>query len=127
MIKGFNMVLFVTSIFLLVGVYAIKYRSETISIEKNQLVRTIDQQRGRLSLLQADWAYLNQPARIAPLVARFAQVLDLQIADAEQFGAIEDLPMRPEIANDAALTALFAALDAGIDPIGDKMAELVAQ
>ncbi len=127
MIKGVNLVLFFTSIFALVGVYTIKYQSEAISSDKHALMRTIDQQQARLSSLRADWAYLNQPANIAPLVARYSEVLKLETVSAEQFGTIADLPMRPEITNDAALTALFAALDAGIDPIGDKLAELLEQ
>ncbi len=127
MIKGINMVLFITSIFALVGVYAIKYRSEAIATDMHALQRTVNQQQGQLSLLKADWAYLTQPAYIEPLVARYSEALGLETLSAEQFGSIADLPMRLEIANDAALTALFAALDAGIDPIGDKLAELLEQ
>ncbi len=127
MIKGINMVLFVTSIFALVGVYAIKYQSETIASDMHALQRTVNQQQGRLSLLKADWAFLTQPAHIEPLVVRYSEALGLETVSAEQFGSIADLPMRPEIVNDAALTALFEALDAGIDPIGDKLAELLEQ
>lgn len=125
MIKGINLVLFLTSVFMLIGVYGIKYRSESIASDRAVLVRAIDQQKAQLSMLQADWAFLTQPAHVAPLVERHAEALGLVRLSARQFGLIDDLPMRPEITDDAALTALFAALDAGIDPIGDKLAELL--
>ena len=105
MIKGINLVLLVTSVVALVGVYAIKYQSEAIANDMHALQRSVNQQQGQLSLLKADWAYLTQPATIAPLVARYSEALGLETLKAEQFGTISELPMRPQIANDAALTA----------------------
>jgi len=127
MIRGLNVILLITSLFALVAVYAIKYGSEDIARQKAELTRTIGQQQAQLSLLAADWAYFNQPSYIAPIVERHAEALGLQTVSAKQFGSISDLPFRPERQNDAALNALFAALDAGIDPIGDKLAELLEQ
>ncbi len=127
MIRGLNLVLLITSLFALVGVYAIKYGSEDIARQKNELTRTIGRQQAQLSSLRADWAYFNQPSYIAPIVARHAEALGLQTIDAKQFALIADLPYRPERQNEPALDALFAALDAGIDPIGDKLAELLEQ
>ncbi len=129
MIRGLNVVLLLTSIFALVGVYAIKYGSEDIARQKNELTRTVSQQQRQLSALRADWAYYNQPSYIAPLVERHAAALGLATLKAKQFGAIADLPMRPQSANevarnDAAMNALFKALEAGVDPIGNKLAEL---
>ncbi|VAW18821.1 hypothetical protein MNBD_ALPHA12-2315 [hydrothermal vent metagenome] len=127
MIRGLNVILLLTSIFALVGVYAIKYGSEDIARQKNELTRTVSQQQRQLSGLRADWAYYNQPSYIAPLVKRHAAALGLETLKAEQFGAIADLPMRPEKANDAQMNELLKALDAGVDPIGDKLAELARQ
>jgi len=127
MIRGLNVILLLTSIFALVGVYAIKYGSEDIARQKNELTRTVSQQQRQLSALRADWAYYNQPSYIAPLVKRHAAALGLETLKAKQFGSIADLPMRPEQVNDAAMNALFKALDAGVDPIGDKLAELTRQ
>ncbi|MCF6326426.1 MAG: hypothetical protein L3J21_03925 [Devosiaceae bacterium] len=127
MIRGINIVLFVISIFFLVGVYSVKFQSEAIEEEKMALARTIEQQQGELSVLQADWAFFSQPSYIAQMVERHSEVLNLQILESKQYGSIEDIPMRPEIIDDSALTALFAALEEGIDPIGDKLAELVNQ
>lgn len=127
MIRGLNLVLFLLAGMALIGVYGVKYESETIAGEKSAIEHEIVQQRAQLSLLEADWAYLTQPAHIEPIIIRHAEALQLQPVSARQFGSIEDIPMRPEQVNDAALTALLQALDAGIDPIGDMLEELLAQ
>ena len=127
MIRGLNLILLITSIFALVGVYSVKFQTEAIEEEKTALARDVAQQEGQLSVLKADWAHFSQPTFIAPLVERHGAVLNLQILESSQFSSIEDLPMRPEQINDEGLTALFAALDAGIDPIGDKLSEVLNQ
>jgi hypothetical protein len=118
MIRALNALLLCTSIVGLVGVYALKYAVEETAAETRALTRQIDRQEGELSLLKADWAYLNQPAHVGPIIARHAEALGLQPLDPEQFGSIGDLPMRPVVAKDtAALDSLFQSLEMGIDPI----------
>ena len=118
MIRVINIVLVCTSIAGLVGVYALKYTVEETAGERVALLRQIDRQESELSLVKADWAYLNQPARISPIIARHASSLGLEPTKPTQFGSLEDLPMRPVIANDtAALDSLFQSLEMGIDPI----------
>jgi hypothetical protein len=118
MIRTLNVVLVCTSIAALIGVYALKYSVEETAAEKAALERTIDRQEGELSLLKADWAYLNQPAHVAPIIARHAEALGLVPTKPEQFGSIDALPMRPVVQKDtAALDSLFESLEAGIDPI----------
>ncbi|MBK8083729.1 MAG: hypothetical protein IPK28_07795 [Devosia sp.] len=117
MIKAINAVLFCTSLAGVVGVYALKYSVEDIAADKAALERKIDIQQGELSLLQADWSYLNQPAHVAPIVARHQEALNLLPTSQEQFGRIDALPMRPAAPDTAALDALLSALDSGIDPI----------
>lgn len=127
MIRGLNLLLFLMAGMALIGVYGFKYDSETVAAEKAAIKRDIAQQKAQLSLLEADWAYLSQPAHIEPIIIRHAEALQLEPVSARQFGSIEDIPMRPEVVNDAALTELFLALDAGIDPIGDMLEELLAE
>lgn len=127
MIRGLNLILFTTSIFALIGVYGIKFQSEAIEEEKIALVRAVTQQKSELSILQADWAHYSQPSYIAPIVERHAEALNLARLEAKQFGSIAELPMRPEVTDGAALDALFMALEAGVDPIGDQLAEILAQ
>lgn len=118
MIKGLNIFLMIASFFSLIGVYALKYQSVDVANSELALARKIDTQKGNLSLLRADWAYLNQPGHIEPIVVRFSDVLQMQNLVQEQFVSIDDLPMRPAATpDDGALTALFEALEAGVDPI----------
>ena len=119
MIRTLNIVLVCTTIAALVGVYALKYAVEETANEKARLERLIDAQEGTLSLLKADWATLNQPAHIAPIVMRHAEALGLAPTQPKQFGSIEAIPMRPvEQQDTAALDELFQALAEGVDPIG---------
>ena len=83
----------------------------------DRLRRKIDRQEGDLSLLKADWSYLNQPAHVAPIVARHQEALALVPTAQDQFGRMDNLPMRPAAPDTAALDALLSSLDAGIDPI----------
>ncbi len=118
MIRTLNILMVGTSLLGLVGVYGLKYSVEETASEKARIERQIDRQEGELSLLQADWAYLNQPAHIAPIVVRHQEALGLEPARQEQFGSVAGLPMRPvEQPDTVALDALFESLDAGVDPI----------
>jgi hypothetical protein len=118
MIKVINAIMVCTSLVALVGVYGLKYSVSDIAGEKVALERKIDRQAGELSLLKADWSYLNQPAHVAPIVARHQEALGLVAIDQKQFGRMDNLPMRPAAPNTAALDELLSLLDAGIDPIG---------
>ena len=116
MIRGINIALAVTSVVALVGVYGLKYSVEETASDKAKLERHIERQEGELSLLKADWAYLNQPGHIQPIVARHAEALNLQPIAQAQFGGFEGLPMRVAPPNTTALDDLFLSLEAGIDP-----------
>ena len=118
MIRMLNVVLLATTLIVLVGVYGLKYSVEDIAAEKAAIERQIDRQTGVLSLHKADWSYLNQPAHVAPIVVRHQQALGLVPTGQEQFGRMDNLPMRPAAPDTAALDDLLNSLDAGIDPIG---------
>lgn len=118
MIKTLNIILLCTSAAALIGVYGLKYSVEETASEMASIERQIERQEGQLSLLKADWAYLNQPAHVAPIVARHAEALGLVPIAPQQFGTFADLPMRPVAAKDTmALDTLFESLESGIDPI----------
>ena len=123
MIRVLNMILVVTSIVALVGVYALKYSVEETAAEKTAVQRQIERQQADLSLLKADWAFLNQPANVAPIVTRHIAELNLQMLAQEQFGRFEALPMRMQAPNSGALDALFESLDSGVDPIQQLITE----
>ncbi|SFZ82881.1 hypothetical protein SAMN02983003_1328 [Devosia enhydra] len=117
MIRTLNVILVCTSIAALVGVYGLKYAVEETASTKVELERLIDKQQADLSMLKADWAYLNQPSHVAPIVVRHEAALGLKPVRPEQFGRLDNLPMRKPAPDKAALDALFEALDSGIDPI----------
>lgn len=119
MIRVVNSVLMLVCVLSLVGVYLLKSHSETIAAEKAELTAAIEQQQADLSLLRADWAYLNQPGHIAPIIQRHQEELNLQVVKQTQFKSFEELPFRPVEAkpDDAAMTALFEAIALGEDPI----------
>jgi len=123
MIRVLNMILVVTSIVALVGVYALKYSVEETAAEKTAVQRQIERQQADLSLLKADWAFLNQPANVAPIVTRHTAELNLQTLAQEQFGRFEALPMRLQAPDSGALDALFESLDSGVDPIQQLITE----
>jgi hypothetical protein len=125
MIRNINILLVITSVLALIGVYALKYSVEETASAKLGLQHKIDRQQADLSMLKADWAYLTQPIHIDPILKRHAEVLGLQVIDQKQFGSFAALPMRPVAVPDAnALDALFASLDAGVDPLNAGAAPL---
>jgi hypothetical protein len=123
MIRTLNIVLVATSIFALVGVYALKYSVEETATEKTSIQRHIERQQADLSLLKADWAFLNQPANVAPIVTRHVAELNLQPLAQDQFDQFDVLPMRMAQPDSVALDSLFEALDSGVDPISQLITE----
>jgi len=123
MIRTLNVILLVTSLFALVGVYGLKYAVSETAVEKLGLQRQIEQQQAELSLLKADWAYLNQPSHVGPIVARHEAELNLQTLQQEQFGRFDTLPMRLRAPDNTALDSLFESLESGVDPIQQIISE----
>jgi hypothetical protein len=73
-------------------VYEIKFDS-TLRAERVAKMRTdVRRERDAISALRAEWATLENPARIQGLVRRH---LPLGPADATQFDSLDDLPERP--------------------------------
>lgn len=124
MIRTLNVVLAFTSVAMLIGVYALKFSVEETASQRVELSRQIERQEGQLSLLKADWAYLNQPTHIRPIVVRHGEALGLQTIDAKQISNFAALPMRPPKPDSAGLDALFESLDAGIDPADAPLGDL---
>lgn len=123
MIRTLNIIMSLTSVLGLVGVYALKYSVEETASAKAGLERGIGRQEAELSLLKADWAYLNQPGHIAPIVTRHAEVLGLEPISQEQFGNFDGLPMRLAAPDTQALDDLFESLATGVDPAGQPIEE----
>lgn len=123
MIRRLNIFLICTSIVMLVGVYMLKFSIEGTAAERTALQFHISEQEDELTTLKADWAVLNQPGYVEPIVRRHEAELGVTQVQQKQFGSFADLPMRPAKPDTAAMDALFLAIDAGIDPI-DAILEL---
>ncbi|UYO00778.1 MAG: hypothetical protein KIT02_06105 [Devosia sp.] len=123
MIRSINIFLICTSVAMLAGVYTLKFSIEGTASERTALSAKISDQEGQLSLLKADWAVLNQPGHVAPIIKRHQAELAVAPVAQAQFGAFADLPMRPARPDTAAMDALFEAIADGIDPI-DAILEL---
>jgi hypothetical protein len=123
MIRTINIILIFVSVAMLAGVYALKFSIEGTASERTALTAKIHDQEGELSLLKADWAVLNQPGHVEPIVRRHELELAVGPVKQEQFGSFAALPMRPARPDTAAMDALFEAIAEGIDPI-DAILEL---
>jgi len=117
MIRNLNIFLLCTSVAMLAGVYTLKFSIEGTASERTALQAHIHDQEGQLSLLKADWAVLNQPGHIDPIVKRHQEELAIGPVQQKQFGSFTAIPMRPAAPDTAAMDALFAAIAEGIDPI----------
>lgn len=121
-----NIILGIIAVVAVVAVYSQKHMAELTAEEIGRIEAAIAGQQAELSILKADWAYLNQPTHIQPIVDRHNDVLNLQVAEVEQFGTFEELPMRPQQRLDTeALDALFETIEAGEDPIGSLLEDLL--
>lgn len=121
--RTINILLLIACIGALVGVYLLKFSVEETGQTRTALHRQIEKQQAELSLLKADWAYLNQPSNVAPIITRHVAELNLQPLAQEQFGRIDILPMRLAAPDSVALDDLFQALDSGVDPIQQLITE----
>ncbi|MCT8972570.1 cell division protein FtsL [Microbaculum marinisediminis] len=75
-----------------VGLYRFKGESQQLARQIAELRAEIDDEREMISVLRAEWNYLDQPSRIQELADRY---LDLNRLDVEQISMVEHLPMRP--------------------------------
>jgi hypothetical protein len=125
-LQRLNIVLAVIAVIAVVAVYSQKHMAELTAEEIGRVEQAIARQQADLSILKADWAYLNQPTHVHPIVDRHNDVLNLQVAEAKQFGSFADLPMRPQQRLDTeSLDALFETIEAGEDPIGSLLEGLL--
>jgi hypothetical protein len=112
MIRWLQVISVVAAATAAVLVFQVKYRAEKVAEHAGGLQREIDQEKEALSLLEAEWSLLNQPARVQELVTRHADALKLQPLDPTQITRVENLPMRPKGPEPADAEALSAILQA---------------
>jgi len=74
--------------------YKVKHAAEEQLAEVKRLRAEIQFQKNTIDLIKADWALLNQPARLQRLVRVFGDDLGLQTTTADQMVTLDDLPGR---------------------------------
>ena len=98
-------------------VFQVKYRAEAVAEHAGRLQRELDQENETLSLLEAEWSLLIQPARVQELAERHSERLKLQPLDPVQITKLEQLPMRPKgpAPDDAAALSAILGAEAGAE------------
>ena len=73
--------------------YQVNYRTKAEMDYVSQLQRDIAAERQALSVLRAEWAYLNRPERLRALVEMNFMELRLMPLHADHFAEIQDVSM----------------------------------
>ena len=76
--------------------YQENYTTQAAQSEAQALGREIGALRERLALLEAEWAYLNRPSRLAELAELNFERLGLIPFAPEQFGTVEQVAFPPD-------------------------------
>ena len=95
MTRYFNVALLIAMIVAAAAVYDRKYDAEMAAEKVADLRREIEREKDLIQHLKAEWAMLNQPARLQELVARYNAYLHLMPVDSEQIVRVDALPVRP--------------------------------
>ena len=83
------------------ALFSLKYQVQDLEDEFVSLNRSILAERRAMHVLEAEWSYLNDPARLGPLAARH---LGLRPVDSEQLGTLRTLSVLPSVREGAART-----------------------
>jgi hypothetical protein len=88
------------------GMFQVKYEVMQLEDELVRVNRSVDADRDQLRVLDAEWSFLTQPARLDQLRQRF---LSLNPVTRAELGSLEQIPFRPVADNTAAAPSLAAA------------------
>lgn len=100
---------------LAVWAYQENYRTQAAAQKAETVAQEIGALRERRKLLEAEWAYLNRPARLADLAELSFPQLGLLPMRPEQFGTIDDVPERPTVLEEIFSSAVETR---GAGPLG---------
>ncbi len=85
------------AVFSAVGLFVLKYHVKADENHLKQLHRGILNNQRAIHMLQAEWAHLNDPARLEQLVA---SQTNWQKIDISQLKKLDDIPLRPDDIDD---------------------------
>lgn len=101
--------------------YRVNYDAKEALARIQRLHRQIAIEREALVVLQAEWAFLNAPHRLADLADRHAEALGLVPMDGARFAVLDTVPLQEAFwaRADARLLARWHAVALGGLPSGD--------
>ena len=101
--------------------YQVNYRTKAEMDHVSQLQRDIAAERQALSVLRAEWAYLNRPERLRALVEMNFMELRLMPLHADHFAEIQDvaMPLPPVLEDD--IDALISGLTETMGVAGEDV------
>ncbi len=76
--------------------YGESYKTQVALEQRDEVQRKIGITQARLSVLRAEWAYLNRPDRLRELAQHNFEKLALQPLRPNQFGRIEEVAFPPQ-------------------------------
>lgn len=98
--------------------YSENYATQSTLREVDDLNEEIGRAREQLSVLRAEWAYLNRPERLRNLVDLNFEVLGLMPLSASHFGDADKVSYPPldmgDLVNPVDLSAQFDGVDAEV-------------
>ncbi len=74
--------------------FSVKYQVHDLEDEHSRLVRELEDERRALHVLHAEWATLNDPARIQALASEHLNMQPIQPKDVVGADAVLDIPLR---------------------------------
>ncbi len=110
----FNLLLLAAMIVGAALTYDMKHKAEIAADRVARLQAEVAREKDEITLLNAEWSMLTQPARLQELVNKYADYFQLEPFSPDQVAAIDEIPMRPAGANDDASRTL-ARIAAGAE------------
>ncbi len=93
MIRVLNFIMMAMTLTICFGLYKITNENRATQKELSALEAKIAKEQNAIRVLNAEWSYLAQPARLQELSGRF---LDLRAVSSTQIGTISKIPFRTE-------------------------------
>lgn len=79
------------------GLYGVKYKVQDVKDEVAALSQKLREEKEALHVLQAEWAYLNRPARLQALAGKHAGLIPLQSGQVAEVNMLP-MPVQPDSA-----------------------------
>jgi cell division protein FtsL len=99
-----------------VNVYSIKYESVVRAEQVAKLAAEIKHERETIAALRAEWALLDNPARIEALARRHLALKMLDPAQIEHLEHLPERPFMPPVAQSDGIAAILDGLEGELPP-----------